>query len=366
MAAKAIRVAVIMAGGSGERFWPLSREKRPKQLLRLANAEQTLLEEAVSRIEGLIPLQHVFVQTSTVLQEVVRQALPSIPPENILAEPCRRNTAGCLIWAAAVLKARYGDADVSMAVVTADHRINEPDIFRLTVDRALTAAEDRAALVTIGIKPTRPDTGFGYVEADRETLKTGVADVRRFSEKPDRKTAEEFLNAGNFYWNSGMFFWKVSTFFAELSKARPEMHAVGLSIAEFVSNNDQSSAGAEFEKLESISIDYALMEKAKSVLMVPGTFSWDDVGAWDSLVRTRRENRDNDGNIAIGDPVLIDCKGSVVYNEAGSAAQAVAVIGMENIVVVTVDDAVLIVDKSRVQDVKKVVAELKRRGAGQV
>ncbi len=366
MASNPVRVAVVMAGGSGERFWPLSRATRPKQLLKLASGSETLLEEAVSRIAGLIPEKRIFIQTSAELRGVIRAALPSIPPENVLAEPCRRNTAGCLVWAAAALQARFPGRDVSMAVLTADHRLDQPDVFRATVDTALSAGEAEDALVTIGISPTRPDTGYGYIEAERASLATGVARVGRFREKPDAETARGFLAEGNFFWNSGMFFWRVSTFFAELKLARPEMAAIGGRIAAMLAAGDEASAKAEFERLASESVDCALMERARNVLMVPGTFPWDDVGSWDSLDRTRREDRDANGNIAIGEPVLIDCKGCIVYNESGSARQAVGVVGLENVAIVTVDDAVLVVDKSRVQDVKRIVEELKKRGSGKV
>lgn len=361
-----VRVAVIMAGGSGERFWPLSRARRPKQLLRLASPDATLLQEAVTRIAPMIPADRLFVQTSRELRDPIREGEPRLQAANVLAEPCRRNTTGCLVWAAASLAARFPDGDVTMAVLTADHRIGEPERFRATIDEAMTAAEQRDSLVTIGIHPERPDTAYGYIEVAPGGCSGGVVPVRRFREKPGPDLAEEFLRSGHFLWNSGMFFWRVSAFFLELAEAQPELARHADAIRERLRAGDEEGAARAFEKMESISIDYALMERSRNVLVLPASFPWDDVGSWDSLERTLRESADDAGNVIVGDPVLVDCQDCIVYDAAVPGSKAVAVVGCEDVVVIHVDDAVLVVDKSRVQDVRKAVEQLKRRGAKQV
>ncbi len=366
-----IRVAVIMAGGSGERFWPLSREQRPKQLLKLTGSDENLLQEAVSRVLPLVPAENVFLATSRTLCNVICAGDERIPNANVLAEPCRRNTAGCLIWAAANLIARYGeDQEVTMAILTADHRIGAHDKFRATLDAAMSAAEKQSALVTIGATPERADTGYGYIEIlpnerqNNNNKTTGIYPVHRFREKPNQSTADEFVASGNFLWNCGMFFWRVSTFLDELGNAQPEMAATARLIAKALAAGEEAEAVRLFEGLESISIDYALLEHAHNVLVAESTFPWDDVGSWDSLDRTREP--DPRGNVTHGDPVLVDVENSIVFNEAGPDKMAVALVGVEDVVVVTVDDAVLVVAKDRVQDVKKVVAELQKRKGSQL
>jgi mannose-1-phosphate guanylyltransferase len=368
------RVAVILAGGSGERFWPLSRRLRPKQLLCLTRPNETMLGEAVRRISGLIPPQRVFVITSRALVEPIRAAGIGTPPENIVGEPCKRNTCGALVYAAAELLARLGEgaaASTAMAVLTADHAIADHEGFRATVDAALAAAERRGALVTIGIRPARPETGYGYIEADkdakaqetREGAATALA-VASFREKPDLATAEKFVASGNFYWNSGMFFWRLDTFLGELGHAAPAMAQAVRALSAALRARDAARVDRLFESLDDISIDYALMEKTANVLMVPAGFVWDDLGSWDALDRTLA--RDAAGNVAVGDPVLIDVRDSIVYNEPGGEKRAVSVIGVEGLAVVVSDDAVLVVPKARAQEVKKAVAALKERGARQM
>lgn len=359
------RVAVIMAGGSGERFWPLSRVQRPKQLLRLTHPDETLLQEAVTRISPLVPAEHVFIATGRVIRDVVRAGDGRLAPGNVLAEPCKRNTAGALVWTVANLLARYPGEDPAMAVLTADHLIGDPDRFRSRVDQALAAAEEHDALVTFGVAPTRAETGYGYIEAgDAADGSAELYNVRSFREKPAQELADEFVAKGNFYWNSGMFFWRPSVFLRELESARPGMAKATREIAAALASGDEARAETLFEGLENVSIDYALLEQATSVLMVPGDFPWDDVGAWDSLDRTRAG--DDHGNVAVGNPVLVDCHDTIVYNEPGAGEIAVGVVGMRDVIVVVSPDGVLVAPKDRAQDVKQVVQELKARGASQL
>jgi len=263
-----------------------------------------------------------------------------------------------------------GDAsNLSMAVVTADHLIGEPDRFRESVDLALTVAEDHGLLVTHGIAPTRPETGYGYVQAKtdaplHEANGLSVYRVAAFHEKPSEEKAEDFIEAGNYYWNSGMFFWGLDTFLQELKSAQPKMETAARGMAGAIERGDQKEVARLFESLESISIDYALMEHAKNVATVRTDYPWDDVGAWPSLDRTREQ--DDEGNVTHGDPVLVDVRNSIVYNDVGAEKMAVSVIGVDDIIVVVSEDGVLVVPKDEAQHVRKAVAELKNRGAKQV
>ena len=368
-----IRIAVIMAGGSGERFWPLSRKHRPKQLLKLTESDESLLRQAVSRIEPLIPPDRIFIVTAAPLQETIRRSDAGVPATNVLAEPCKRNTAGCLVYAAAQMMARFENdgAGVTMAVLTADHLISNAARFRATVETAMEAAEGERALGVIGVIPTRAETGYGYIEIPEgaERLPYGQGDqrvypVRGFREKPGRQTAEEFIATERFFWNSGMFFWTLPVFLDELDHASPPHARAARELAEAMKRNEEKKVNHIFEALPDISIDYALMEKARRVVMARAAFGWDDVGAWDSLDRTRP--RDADGNVAIGDPVLIDTKDCIIYNEPGADEMAVVAIGVENLAIIVSSDGVLVVPKHRAQDVRQAVSKLKESKAAQV
>jgi len=366
------RIGVIMAGGSGERFWPVSRRLHPKQLLRLTSPTETMLHESVNRLLPLVDSEHIYVQTSLELVEPIRAAGIGIPANNIIAEPCRRNTAGCLCYAAAFMLARYGGNgdNLTMAVVTADHRIGDNTAFQATLNTILDEVESEPALGTIGIPPTRPSTGFGYVHA---TIDGGPSDlgsapyvfpVQGFREKPPLEIAEEYVASGDYFWNSGMFFWRIGTFVKEFEAAAPA-YATGIQAmtAAMVAGDDKAVVSA-FEALKSESIDYALMEKANRVVMVNATFAWDDIGTWSALERSR--DADEQGNVTQGDPVLIDSEGCIVYNEDGADQRAVAVIGVSNLVVVATKDAVMVVSKDRTEDVKKAVQALQARNAKQL
>lgn len=367
------RVAVIMAGGSGERFWPLSRKNVPKQLLRFGSVETNLLEQTVSNIAPVFSPDSVFLATGTALGQQVRGSLDSIPADNVIIEPAKRNTAGCIVFAAAHLLAKYGGdgSDIIMGVFPADHLIAGTDRFRTLVDAALTAAETEDALVTFAVKPTRAETGYGYLElssilTDKNGLKNAfpVYSVERFCEKPNKATAENYIATGRFFWNSGMFFWRLSVLFEEMREVAPALADAVQSIAKALKEGDEATARAVFEATESVSIDYALMEKAERVLAIKATMEWDDVGVWDSL--DRMLPRDANGNVTSGDPVLIDTRDCIVYNDPGAAHTAVGVVGVEGLAVIVTGDAVLVMPKKRAQDVRNVVNELKKRNAPQI
>jgi mannose-1-phosphate guanylyltransferase len=370
---KSKRVAVIMAGGSGERFWPLSRKSKPKQLLRLANPDESLLSEAVARLAKKIPDTDIFIATARHLCKSIENAQLPIPSDNILAEPCKRNTSGCLYFVAANMLARFGDEaeSITLAIVTADQEIKNAPLFLETVETALDAAEKADALVTIGIFPSRPETGYGYIEMVTDqgpiagsTEENAVFPVVRFVEKPDSESVRRFLATGHYLWNSGMFFWRLETFMNELKKVQPEAEQKIRDMAAALKANDQNTVDEIFATLPDISIDYALMERASKVLVAPGDFHWDDVGAWDAL--DRNFPQDEQGNVAIGDPVLVDVENSIVYNDSGAEKIAVGVVGMRDVVVVVSDDGILVAPKAKAQDVKAVVRELKKRNAKQL
>lgn len=367
-----LRFAVILAGGAGERFWPLSRRDRPKQLLCLADPDRSLLGQAVDRLDGLIPRERVHVVTGAHLVDPIRRAGLGLPDANILAEPDKRNTAGALAYATARLLALHpgaGPDRISMAVVTADHNIGETPRFQAMIDAALGAAESRGALVICGIPPTRPETGYGYVQADNANAWTGARGralypVRAFHEKPSRDRAEDFIAAGGHYWNSGMFFWTAAAFLGELDRVRPELADQTRRMAAALAAGDEAGAARVFAEIEDISIDYALMEHARNVLMVPGDFPWSDVGLWPSVASVLPA--DPAGNSVRGEAVLHGAAGCVVYNAAAPGRMAVGVAGVEDLVVVVTDDAVLVVPKDRAGDVRHLVAALKERGAPQI
>jgi mannose-1-phosphate guanylyltransferase len=366
------RVGIIMAGGAGERFWPLSRSDHPKQLLKLTHTSKSMLHLAVERLTPLIAPEHVYVITSEHLVQAMKDADIGLPEDNILAEPAKRNTAGCLIYAAAHILAHYeGDGStISMAIVTADHIIENEAPFRAAVDASLHIAETQETLVTHGIVPTRPDTSFGYIQASTkpgENMQVGgitMHQVTAFHEKPNKEKAGDFIDAGNYYWNSGMFFWRLDTFISELRLARPDMAETLQSMAESIRHRDKGTVTTTFEQLESISIDYALMEHTLNIIVTRAEYEWDDVGSWPSLDRTHL--KDENGNVSIGAPVLIDTTNSIIYNEPGAEDMAVSVVGMKDVVVVVSKDGILVVPKDHAQHVRHAVKELKARGAKQI
>lgn len=347
------RMAVIMAGGAGERFWPVSRRARPKQLLRLCHPDMSLLEEAVERVTPLFGKDGVFIATGKSVEEPIRES-GAVEPSHIWVEPLKRNTLGALCWVAASILATH-EENVSLAVLTADHRIGPADTFRNRVGLALDTAEERGALVTIGIPPTRPETGFGYIEVDAASEgPKGVFSAKSFREKPDRATAEGFIEKGTFLWNSGMFFWTLHDFLRELEGAKPEAHGHTRKISDALRSGDSEEAERHFADLPNISVDFALMEKAQNVAVVASDFEWDDVGAWDALERTMEA--DASQNVVFGDAVITDSSGCVIYNDSRAL---VSVLGMEDALVVATHDAILVCPKSEAQRVREIVEKLK-------
>jgi mannose-1-phosphate guanylyltransferase len=348
---------VIMAGGSGTRFWPLSRASRPKQLLPLGGTEHSLLRETQRRISPLIAPERTFVVCSEALAEQTRAELPELPPENILPEPVGRNTAPCVGWATSVI-ARI-DPEAVVVVLPADHHIANERGYLSVLEIAIEAARG-GDMVTVGIKPTRPETGYGYVELGEE-LAPQVNRARRFVEKPDELRAQQFLAAGRFLWNSGMFFFRADSM---LSAIRQHLPGLGDALHKY---DDAAKRGAEaavvrdtYASLPDISIDHGVMEKAARVSVVPGDFGWSDVGSWTSAWELAAH--DESDNALFGDVVALDTRGSYVRGQDG---KVVAVVGLDDIVIVDTKDALLVMPRSRAQDVRAVVNALKRRDSKQ-
>lgn len=347
--------AVIMAGGSGTRFWPLSRRVWPKQFLSLAEQNESLLQATVRRIQGLVPNDRIFIVTSERHSEATRQQLPDLPPENVLAEPAARNTAPCVAWAAAHVSALSPNA--VMMVLPADPHIGDEAAYRELLTRACTAAAD-GGLVTIGVTPTRPETGYGYIEHGAE-LGNGVFKVQRFVEKPDLQRAQEFVKDKRFLWNSGMFFFRADKVLEEYERQLPDLYAFAVGYrAQETASVAHSYVIARYASLTSISIDHGIMEKAQDVRVVPGAFGWYDIGSWTTAWELAQ--KDADGNAVLAETSLVDAKNCYVRANPG---KVVAVIGVEDLVVVDTEDALLIMPRERAQDVRRVVDDLTKRDA---
>jgi mannose-1-phosphate guanylyltransferase len=346
--------ALILAGGSGERFWPLSRRARPKQLLRLVS-ERALLEETVSRLEGLLPRERILVLTNVEQEQAVRKLLGGFEKENILAEPAKRDTAAAVALGAGWVAAR--DHSATMLVLPADHMISNRAAFQKTLALAAQTAEETGELVAIGVKPTWACPGFGYIEHGEPVRlhsgagKGAIHRVVRFREKPNVDLAESFLRSGNFRWNAGMFVWSVPTVLSEFNRHAPEL-------ADFIS---QLRAPGKFEKvlherfskLPRISFDYAIMEKADRVLVVEASFDWDDIGSWRAVANYfKNDERGNAANCAI---TALDSTNNIVFDQNGTT---IALLGVHNLIVVRTGDAVLICHRHQAERIKELVGKL--------
>lgn len=342
--------AVVMAGGSGTRFWPLSRRLRPKQLLALAEKDRTLLASTIERVSPLIPPERVLIVTGQHLADATRAAAPTLPPHNVLAEPIAKNTAPCVAWAAYHALAR--DPDAVLAVLAADHFVVDRAAYLAVIGRAVEAAAD-GSLVTVGIKPTRPETGYGYLEVGGEVGPGFSHTVLRFVEKPDHDKAIEFLRSGRFLWNSGQFFFRADAIVRAFEAHMPELADAMSGVRRATSVGDEMGiVERAYASARSISIDHGVMEKADKVRLIPGDFGWSDVGSW----TTSWELASRDAHDNAGEAVLVDARGNFVHAQPG---KVVALLGVEDLVVVDTQDALLVMPRSRAQDVRAIVDALK-------
>lgn len=345
--------AVIMAGGKGERFWPQSRATRPKQFLSLTNDGETMIQKTVARLNDIVDISDVFVVTNENYIELVKEQLDGLPAENIIAEPKARNTAPCIALAAQIIKKKYGDA--VMLVLPSDHLIKFTEMFVDTLRKAVEVAEKDKNLVTIGITPSYPETGYGYIQfSGADKSMPGAYKVARFVEKPNIELAKEYVNSGAYLWNSGMFVWKASSIIANITQFLPDVANGSEKIGEaYGTDTFDSTLKAVFPELTAESIDFGVMEKAKDIYTIPGNFGWDDVGSWLAVERVNHTNEY--GNVVKGDVVSINTKNSTVLG----GKRLIATVGIEDIVVVDTNDALLICAKDSTQDIKKVIENLK-------
>lgn len=343
--------AVVMAGGIGARFWPRSKKKSPKQLLKIVG-EKTMIQETFQRINGLVPKENVLIVTNEIQKPGIMEQLPEIPVENIIVEPFGRNTAACIGLASIIIQKRSPDAVTF--VMPADHIIRDNESFTNVLKTAANFSYENQALVTIGIQPTRPETGYGYIQIDEDSGRSDVYKVLTFAEKPNYATAVNFINSGDFFWNSGMFIWKIETILNEIKNLMPDLYNGLLKISENIHSTEFYTVLSEvYGHLKSISIDYGIMEKSDKVFLVKGNFAWSDVGSWEAVYEL--SDKDADGNVKVGEVYTDMALDSYIY----SPDKFAAVIGLDNIIVINHKDALLICKRDKAQDVKNVIDYLK-------
>jgi len=349
------RYIVIMAGGRGERFWPKSRLARPKHLQSIVG-DSTMLEQTIDRVTGIVPTKNILVITNAKQRDAMLEVCPQLGPDQIIAEPVGRDTAAAV--GLATLLVEQLDPEATYAILPADHVIHDGEGYAEVLKRAFEAAEKSESLVTIGIQPDEPATGYGYIHVDKTLDEIGgkpVYSVERFVEKPDLETAKSYLEQGGYYWNAGMFIWKVSAVDAALKAHAAELYE-GLEVirAGLNAGKDLDPLLAEtYPPLKKISVDFAIMEKAENVTMVESGFDWDDVGAWPAI--ERHYPKDDAGNVVRGLVAFENAKNNIVVSENGHLT---AVIGVDDLIVVHTPDATLVCRKDQAQDIKKVVKAL--------
>ncbi|MEK7728697.1 MAG: mannose-1-phosphate guanylyltransferase [candidate division KSB1 bacterium] len=350
-------MALIMAGGSGTRFWPKSRESHPKQLLQIVG-EGTMLQNTVRRLNPLISAERIFIVCKESQREALLAQVPQLPAQNIIVEPWGKNTAPCIGLAALFMRKRFGDE--VMVVLPADHLIGPAENFRAILATSGRIASERKVLITIGIPPTFPATGYGYIQRSNEVLGEGTLQaqkVKAFAEKPNLETAQRFLASGDFLWNSGMFVWRVSTIMEQFEEHLPQLSDGLREIDQALGQaHEHETIGRVYQQIKSISIDYGVMEKAKEVVVLPANFEWNDIGSWDEVYKL--SDKDKDQNALNNDNHLL-------YESTGCLVEVkdkvVATVGVHNLVIVESEGALLICPRERAQEVKELVELLKRK-----
>lgn len=346
---------VIMAGGGGTRFWPLSRQANPKQLLNLSG-DDALINETIKRINSLSNKENLFIVTNKTQVELLKQTVGNMcEHSNILIEPSARNTAAAIGYAAFNIMKKYGDG--IMCVYPSDHYIKDEDEFLNILNKSINVAKESDKLVTIGIKPTFPSTGYGYINFNRNNLFDEAAyDVIDFVEKPNYETAKSYVQSGQYVWNSGMFVWKVSKILEDFKRYLPKIFYKLEKMSGFIgTSNEEEKIKEIYPTIPSISIDYGVMERSNDVVVVPGDFGWNDVGSWDVLGAIYPT--DKEGNIKRGENITIDTKDCIVYSED----KLISTVGVKNLIVVSTEDSVMVCKKDKAQDVKKIVEKLKEK-----
>ena len=356
------RFVIIMAGGSGERFWPVSRKSTPKQLIKILG-DKSFLQEAVERCLPLVPMKNIFIITNQVQAAEVRRQLPKLPKDNVVAEPIGRDTCAAVTLGAALVGARSTTG--TMAVLPADHVIPDEKRFQRVLEHSFDLAARGQAIVTIGIKPNEPATGYGYIKVGDKLPKakkakkvsTNFFKVDQFKEKPNLETAVEYVNSGNYRWNAGMFIWNFVTVTEALQKHQPEMfEACQRWFKAAAKGRLEGVLKREYPKIKKISIDFALMEKAQNVVVADGTFKWDDLGAWNALARHVKNDRE--GNAAVADFIHVDAARNIVFDGRTKGKTPIAIVGLRDSILVLTDDAVMLAHKTQSQKIKQMVAKL--------
>jgi len=352
--------AVVMAGGAGTRFWPMSRQRRPKQLLPIAG-KQTMLQESVSRIGRAVRPEHTLILTNRAYAREVRRQLPKIPLRNIVGEPVARNTAPCIGVAAMMIERQ--DPDACVLVVTADHHVHPAQRFRRCVRLAAVQAQQGGRVVTFGIRPTYPSTGYGYIHAGEVIAEKPVRVLqgRSFVEKPSADVAQAFVDSGAYLWNSGMFVFTVREILKLYEEFLPEVYEGMARLRQMLGTRQERKAlDNVFTQFPSISIDYGIMNKLTDFRVIEADFAWDDVGSWSAVERLHR--KDSDGNVVLGLSELLSSRNSTVVSDE---KHLVAMVGMANVIVIHTDDATLVCNKTCEQEVRQLVERLQRKGREQ-
>ncbi|SDW82619.1 mannose-1-phosphate guanylyltransferase [Paenibacillus sp. PDC88] len=346
--------SVIMAGGKGERFWPKSRTNLPKQFLNISGSK-SMIQQSIARLELLMDISQIFVVTNELYAELIKAQIPHLPHENIIIEPVGRNTAPCIGLASILIEEKFPDS--TMVVIPSDHIIENEAGFIKILETAIQVAQDNNNLVTLGIQPKYPETGYGYIQSTEEVTEINglnVYKVNKFVEKPNLETAQAYLSAGNFYWNSGIFVWKTDTIRSYIRELMPDMHDIMETMkAGMKSGNREIVIRSEFKKMPDQSIDYGIMEKVKNIYVIPCVFGWDDVGSWTALERINE--LDDHGNVIKGNILNLDTKRCIIE----SNGKLIATLGIEDLIIVDTEDVTLICTKDKAQEVKLLLKELR-------
>jgi mannose-1-phosphate guanylyltransferase len=351
--------AIVMAGGVGARFWPFGTSRLPKQFLPIADSNDTMLQLTIKRLKDIVPIDRVFIITNQQYIGLVKKQLPKIPKENIIGEPVGRNTAPCIGLASILL--RQFDEKAKMFVLPADHLIENVDEFSKIVNAGLKFVEAKDAIVTLGIVPSHPETGYGYIQFIEDAYYKGpevdIYRVKTFAEKPTLDVAKVFLESGDFLWNSGMFIFRADTILTQMETFLPDLyHALQKIEKALHTSGYQKVLEQVFAEIKGISVDYGIMEKAKNVYVIKADLKWSDLGSWDEVYRLRK--KDKNGNAIIGDSFIKDSHNNLIMSPKGF----VSVIGADDLIVIDTKDGLLICRRDRTQEVKEVVDYLKRKG----
>ena len=348
------RFAVIMAGGGGTRFWPLSRQNKPKQLLNISGND-IMINDTILRYENVIPVENTIIVTNksqaSLLENILLEKVPRL---NILKEPIAKNTAACILYAAVYLQKKYEDS--VMVVLPSDHYITNVDNYRSVLEKACQLAEQFDNLITIGIKPSFPSTGYGYINFNKQMLSNGAYEVNEFVEKPNFDKAKQYLLSENYLWNSGMFLWKTSKIIESFQRFLPRLYNGLMEVYKYIDTEKEEEAiGDIYPHLQNISIDYGILERSDDVIVIPGDFGWNDVGSWDALGGIY--SPDEEGNIVKAKHIGIETKNSIIFGND----RLIATIGIDNLIIAETNDAILVCPKDKAQDVKDIVSLLKEK-----